>query len=282
MSVLFTSPYNMGDNFILIPIAYQYAKQHNTKIDICVNEYNKNILSLLNSQSWVNKAYADNRVNGVQVDHAWRKETPPNKLEDINYFTDQCDTVYNLGYKEPPFNKSNLTLASVYDIPIDTTNLLTESCIEGAIYPPKNLAVIAEGTRDKCNDAVIETLYPIIDNVKHKFKDILIPTIRSTKEVEEYYERIPYTKIENNNCDYLKLSNIMRDSIVVTSYSSPACLAYAMKVPLISIIGYEWQILDHWKPGNKHYKHCYILEAEDSEGLQNAIEEIMNDTNIAN
>lgn len=270
----------MGDNFLLMPLAYQYAKQHNTKVDICVNSYNKNILSLLNAQSWIGNAYVDDRVNKIQVDHLWRKETPPNDPEAIRYFNDRYDKVFNLGYRMPPFNESNLTLASVYDIPIDTTNLLAESCIEGELKPIKNLAVIAEGSREKCNDAVIETLYSIIDNVKHRFEKIIIPTIRSTEEVEDYYKRIPYTHIENNDCDFLKLSQIMRDCLVISSYSSPGCLAYAMKVPYICVLGYEWQILDHWKPGNKHYKHNYILEAEDSDGLQNAIEEIMDDQSI--
>jgi hypothetical protein len=260
---LFTLPGMVGDNIGKIPICYQYAKQYNTKVDICLDPPSLGVLNLLKREPWVEKAFISEGVTdygqgGQPIDFGRDQE-----------FRQLYKNVYHLGYRSYPM--SNMTICSVNDTPIDTTNLVCEKALCVETSPPKKIVISAESNRHHSNINVIRTIYPIWDWMTQRF-DV---TFITTGKYDYYYSSFQDAKLFNDNREMGLTADLMSDAFVISTYSAMAVLAYILKRPVITLLSVH-PGLPHFDRRISHYGDDTYCMENDSLTLQGHICKVFN------
>lgn len=268
---LFTLPGKIGDNFMRLPIAYQYAKQNNVKVDLCIDEKSVPMASLLQQQPWVNKIIISNGIDNYNLGGQ------PFDFGKTNEFKIYYEHVYNLGFNpsQAPII-GNLTLESLSGskCPIDAHDILISPSIGFKQKPIKDLCIHLESSHAPRSIEAFEILRKSIDTLLAMFENIYII---SSSEEYDYTEFTKYSKVKifNDNGDMSKTVELLSGSILIGTYSSMWTLANCMKIKQV-IIGNNW---DSCCNNKKSYEDEMWVKSGSSDDLLKQVHDLLgNDT----
>jgi hypothetical protein len=242
--VIFTMPGKVGDNLCRLPIAYQYAKQHDCRVDICLDWGSAGVARLLAEEPWVDQAFCTDGVIHYQ------QGGQPIDFGKGPAFWRQWTQVYHLGYRGYPVG--NLTAAAVNDTPIDLVGLITEPCLRFVRRSARNILLHAESSRRAEDEFTAAMLADVLDAGGIPFETLVIAHHETAPEHPMYarLRRHPHRFVA---CPELAdIATLAEEAVTFTTFSAASCLAYAAKLPVVvACAGETWLV--HYDAGRSHY-----------------------------
>ncbi len=264
--ILFTLPGKVGDNLGRIPIAYQYSKQFNTKVDVALDLMSDGVLNLIKSEPWIENAFL---AHGV---HDYGMGGQPWDFGRTHEWLQSYKQIFHLGYVNFPFG--NITLSSINATPINRESLLTEPSLSIPYKGPKNLVISTESNREQTNINCVHTVSLALPQLRNHFEKVIFITDGNH---DYYYKDVNLLDAEffNDNKDMRQTAELMSESIVLTTYSSMSMLAYLQKTPQVVLLpGYA--VLPHYDCRQSYYVKDTWAGEGDPNSIIPAIEGLLN------
>lgn len=263
-NVLFSLAGKVGDNLCKLPIAYQYAKAYNTKVDIVLDLQSQGVLNLIKDEPWVDIAWLSEGITSYYMGGQ------PFNFGRDGIWGATYQHVFHLGYRNFPCG--NLTVCS-NNYNFNFPNLLTENCLRFNHINTNNLLLQAESSRPYADQVTIEALLKVLPNVRNKFDKFYISIYKDEESKYDSLREYNPTFIRSgpNLSEVLELA---KDCITVTTYSAVACLCYIAKYPMVTIIENGAGGLQHFVPGVSYYGKDITVDYNDVLGLESAINQL--------
>jgi ADP-heptose:LPS heptosyltransferase len=270
---LFTMPGKLGDNIFRIPVAYQYAKQFNTKVDICLDHGSAVLSSLLLAQPWVDKVFS---VDGI-VEYGWGGQ--PWNFGDHNHmeFRKMYKNVYHLGYKRGiPLDNTTLTTAAYEQsgCPINPEALLSECCLTYSPKKIKNLCIHIDASELPRKAESKGTILPEFKRTIEPYENVYF--IGPCKD-RSYYDEFmidPKVKFFDDGGDLNKVVELFETSVLCGTYSSMWALGSLVKMPQVVVMQ-----MTPYNLSKKSYDQEVYVQAGDSGLLSSMVRAFANKEN---
>lgn len=254
LNTLFTLPGKKTDNLMRLPVAYQYSRQHDTKIDICLDKNSELLASVLKNQDWIENILIEDGIKnynfgGQPIDFGKHEE-----------FSKKYNNVFHLGYRPKMAPDDNLTISAAGQArcPIDLKPLLSEACIATKIKPTKFLCIHLNANDAELNKDVFDTLMPILPKVRKYFEKIYVIGGSANE-----FTLPDYIEIFNDGGDLNRAVSILSESILVGPYGSMWALANCIKSYQIVVANIDNPICH----GKKSYDQEVWVSSGDTQTL---------------
>lgn len=264
--VLFTMPGKLGDNIFRLPVAYQYAKQNNTKVDICLDHGSRVLGPLIMTQPWVENVFS---ADGI-VEYGWGGQ--PWNFGDSKHdeFRRMYPNVYHLGYKRG-IPLGNLTMGAMQqsECIIDVSTLLTEPCLRFSKKPINNLCVHIEASEPWRAHESRATLLPCFEQLVKMFDTVKF--IGLCRDKTFYNEFMISDKVSffDDGGDLNRIVELYETSMLCGTNSSMWALANCVKIPQAVIVPRI-----PYNTTKKSYEKEIYVDPGNSDGLLTAISEL--------
>jgi hypothetical protein len=230
---IFTFPGKLGDAIMQFPIAYWWAKQHDSKFTVWLDKSCKMVAPLFSAQPCVKKVeFKEGVVNYNCGGQPWHFDLNNSDFADRN--------VYHLGYRSFPERQLTLESLARSNVPVevDVATLANVSAFEVPDRGEKVNRLVLHGQGVCPHSRTTPNFWKFLAAIRMELPSIFdeIVFIGSPQDREVGAIAYPEWKSFDDGGDFLKLAELMVNSrAVIGCGSSSVALAGALKVPCIRV-----------------------------------------------
>jgi ADP-heptose:LPS heptosyltransferase len=231
---IFSMPGKCGDAIHQWPIAYWWAKQHDSKFTVWLDEKScKMVAPLFAAQPCVDKVeFKEGVSNYLCGGQPWHFDLPASELAGRN--------VYHLGFRSFPERQLTLETMEKANVPVDigVATLANTNPFEVPTVGEKVNRLVLHGQGVCSHSRTTPNFWKFLAAIRMELPSIFdeIVFIGSPQDREVGAIAYPEWKSFDDGGDFLKLAEFMVNSrAVIGCGSSPVALAGALKVPCIRV-----------------------------------------------
>lgn len=268
-TILFTLPGRLGDNFFHLPVAYQWSLQNSQPVDIAVDPKSAPIISLLEGEDWIEKAFVSEGLPDFNYDeNFWWTST--------KHWSAYYSNVFHLGFRSHPGRYENLITAThkQSDVVVDEEKLLTEPCLHYPVKTQRKLAIHTESSQRGWRTEQLEKWITLsIITLTEEFDEIWIVAKDPTFHFYSIWLKYPRFYHLEDGGDFRKIAQLLSESVLLSVNSAIWAMSDCIKSPCLMGINF---LTGPMVPNPSHSKER-IVDSRNPSNITNGLLQLRNE-----